>query len=38
MLNGLRRVVRNGGRQVDRAILLVSVMLCSAAVAAAEPT
>jgi cytochrome c553 len=38
MLNGLRRVVRNGGRQVDRVILLVSVMLCSAAVAAAEPT
>jgi cytochrome c553 len=38
MLNGLGRVIRNGARQVDRAILFVSVMLCSAAVAGAQPT
>ena len=30
MLNGLSCVIRNGGRQIDRAILLVSAMLCSA--------
>jgi cytochrome c553 len=38
MLNGLSGIVPNGGRQVDRAILFVSMMLCSAAVAGAEPT
>jgi cytochrome c553 len=38
MLNAQSCAPRSGGRQLDRAILLASVMLCSATVAGAEPT
>src|SRR5437763_15777748 len=38
MLNGKRGALRSGGRQIDRAILLVSLMLCSVNLAGAEPT
>jgi cytochrome c553 len=37
MPKGFSRIVHNGGRQLDCVILFVSMMLCSAAVAGAEP-
>jgi len=38
MLNNKRGAFRSGGRQIDCAILLLSLMLCSANLAGAEPT
>ena len=38
MLNGKRGALRSGGRQIDRAILLVSLMFSSVNLAGAEPT
>jgi cytochrome c553 len=38
MLNGKRGALPSGRRQIDRAILLVSLMLCSVNLAGAEPT
>jgi cytochrome c553 len=38
MLNSQGRALASGGRRIDRAILLLSLMLCPATVAGAEPT
>jgi cytochrome c553 len=38
MLNSKRGALRSGGQQIDRAILLVSLILCSVNIAGAQPT